>query len=139
MAGKSTYRTRAQEELISYLKASPGRHHTAAEIKEYFSGQDRPIGTATIYRQLERFVEEGSIRKYVLGPGDCACYAYVPDQQCASHFHCKCESCGRLIHLDCDELREIRAHLLEHHGFSWDTGKTVFYGVCDWCRQAEDL
>ena len=136
MANKTTYRTRAQEELLAFLKTTPGRHHTAAGIKEHFAEQENPIGTAIIYRQLERFVQEGYVRKYVVGPGECACYAYVEDQQCASHFHCKCEVCGKLIHLDCDELREIRTHLLEDHGFAWDTTKTVFYGICDQCRKA---
>ena len=136
MTHKTTYRTRAQEELLSFLKTTPGQHHTAVEIKEHFAEQKNPISMATIYRQLEHFVHEGSVRKYVVGPGECACYAYVEDQQCESHFHCKCDVCGRLIHLDCDELREIQIHLLEHHGFAWDTGKTVFYGICDQCRKA---
>ncbi len=136
MAGKTTYRTRAQEELLTFLKATPGQHHTAAEIKEYFAEQENPIGTATIYRQLERFVSDGSVHKYVVGPGECACYAYVEEQQCTPHFHCKCDVCGKLIHLDCDELREMETHLLERHGFAWNTGKTVFYGICDQCRKA---
>lgn len=136
MAVRTGYRTRAQEELLRFLQATPGQHHTAAEIREHFDRQEKPIGTATIYRQLERFVEEGRIRKYILGPGESACYSYSEDQQCVSHFHCKCEACGRLIHMDCDELREIQTHLLERHGFAWDTGKTVFYGVCDQCRKA---
>ncbi len=136
MASRTTYRTRAQEELLTFLKTRPGRHHTAAEIKEHFAEQEKPIGTATIYRQLERFVEEGCVCKYLVGPGECACYAYVEEQQCASHFHCRCDVCGKLIHLDCDELREIQGHLLSRHGFAWDAGKTVFYGVCDQCRKA---
>ncbi len=136
MGHRTTYRTRAQEELLTYLKATPGQHHTAAELKEHFDRQETPIGTATIYRQLERFVLEGSVRKYIVGPGECACYAYVEESGCKPHFHCKCEVCGRLIHLDCDELREIRTHLLEDHGFAWDTTKTVFYGICDQCRKA---
>ena len=135
MAGRSPYRTRAQEDLLSFLKSSAGKHFTAAQIKEHFEEQDKPIGTATIYRQLERFTEEGSIRKYIIGPGESACYAFVPDQQCASHFHCKCEVCGRLIHLDCDELQGIREHLQEHHGFELNAGKTVFYGICDQCNR----
>lgn len=136
MGHRTTYRTRAQEELLTYLKANPGQHYTAAELKEHFDGQETPISTATIYRQLERFVQDGSVRKYIVGPGECACYAYVGESDCEPHFHCKCEACGRLIHLDCEELREIRSHLLEHHGFAWDTGKTVFYGTCDQCRKA---
>ncbi len=137
MAGKTGYRTRAQEELLAYLKATPGVHHTAAELKEHFTGEGTPIGTATIYRQLERFVDEGHIQKYFIGAGESACYAFVDSTPaCSSHFHCKCERCGCLIHLDCDELRDIRTHLLEHHGFAWDTGRTVFYGLCDRCREA---
>ena len=138
MSVKTTYRTRAQDELLSYLKSSPGKHHTAAEIRDFFSRGEKPIGTATIYRQLERFVDEGKIRKYILGPGDSACYAYVPDEHCSSHFHCRCDQCGRLIHLDCEELREIQAHLLGRHGFLWNTGKTVFYGLCDQCRLEQE-
>ena len=80
-------------------------------------------------------MEEGSIQKYSLGPGDSACYAYVENPQCAAHSHCKCEVCGRLIHLDCEELREIRHHLMDHHGFAWNAGKTVFYGICEQCRK----
>ena len=136
MAARTPYRTRAQEELLSLLKAEPGRHYTAAELKEHFAAENRPIGTATIYRQLERFVEDGSVRKYILGPGECACYAYAEDRQDSARFHCICEACGKLIHMDCGEFREIQAHLLEHHGFTWDAGKTVFYGICEQCRNS---
>ena len=136
MAGRTTYRTRAREDVLNYLKTAPGKHFTAAEIRDHFAAENNPIGTATIYRQLEKFVEDGIVRKFILGPGECACYAFAEDRQCGSHFHCKCEVCGKLIHMDCDELREIQTHLLECHGFIWDTGKTVFYGVCDQCRDA---
>ena len=136
MAEKTLYRTRAQKSLLDYLKVTPGIHHTAAEIKAYFDAQQQPIGTATIYRQLERFVEDGCIQKYTLGPGDCACYTFSGDQLPGTHFHCKCEVCGRIIHLDCDELRELNEHLQKEHGFSWDFGRTVFYGICDQCQKA---
>jgi len=136
MAGRTTYRTKHQEQILDYLKSSRGQHHTAAQIKEHFDAEHQSIGTATIYRQLERFVEEGMVRKYLLETGDSACYEYVDAKlECASHFHCKCEQCGRLIHMDCHELQDIREHLLEHHGFAWNAGKTVFYGICDQCRE----
>ena len=76
MTTKAPYRTRQQRELLQYLRATPGMHHTAAEIHEHFNGGERPIGMATIYRQLERFVDEGIVRKYVLETGDGACYEY---------------------------------------------------------------
>ena len=133
---KAPYRTRQQEELLQYLRATPGRHHTAAQIREHFAAGEKAIGTTTIYRQLEKLVDEGTVRKYVLGTGDGACYEYVESADaCAGHFHCKCEKCGRLIHLDIGALREIHGHLQRDCGFSWDAGRTVFYGICDQCQK----
>ena len=135
MTVKAPYRTRQQVELIKYLRATPGQHYTAAQLREHFASGQKTIGATTIYRQLEKLEAEGVVRKYALGTGDSACYEYVEQRDaCAAHFHCKCEKCGRLIHLDCPELQEIRGHLKSAHGFSWDTGRTVFYGVCDQCR-----
>ena len=135
--GRTGYKTRAQEELFAYFRETPGVHHTANELKAYFAHKGTPIGTATIYRQLERFVEEGRIHKYFMGTGESACYALEETAEaCSSHFHCKCELCGSLIHLECEEMKEMQEHLLDHHGFAWNPGKTVFYGLCDQCRKA---
>ena len=135
MTGKTGYRTKQQEELIAFLKETAGEHHTVAQIREYFDSRSEPIGTTTIYRQLEKLVETGVACKYSMETGEGACYGYAPEA-CATHFHCKCDRCGRLIHLDCDELDEVRSHLLSHHGFQWDTRRTVLYGICDQCRKA---
>ena len=49
--------------------------------------------------------------------------------------HLKCEKCGKLLHLQCDMLEHIDAHLEEDHGFLLDTKRTVFYGICGDCRR----
>ena len=141
MADRAEYHTRQRKELMEYLKSSGTRHLTAAEIKAHLDESGAPIGLATVYRQMDRLVQQGQVRRYSLETGDSACYEYVGESDaagCAEHFHCKCERCGRLIHMDCDELQAIRAHLLEHHGFSWNSGKTVFYGLCAECRAAAE-
>ena len=136
---KGGYRTRQQDELLDYLRENPGAHHTAAQIRAHFTDREQSIGTATIYRQLERFVEDGTVRKYQLGSRGSACYEYVAQSEtCAQHFHCKCEICGRLIHLNCDQLQGLREHLLQSHGFAWNSGKTVFYGLCEPCRKRRE-
>ena len=134
MTEKGKYHTRHQAEILQYLQSTRGMHHTAAQIKDHFAGEQKNIGTATIYRQLERMVEEGSVRRYLLETGDSACYEYVGESPaCSNHFHCKCEQCGRLIHLHCNELEAIGAHLNEHHGFRLNPMRTVFYGLCESC------
>jgi Fur family ferric uptake transcriptional regulator len=42
-----------------------------------------------------------------------------------------------MIHLQCDYLDEMTAHLLEHHQFSMDKFKTVIYGLCTQCEAAK--
>lgn len=137
MAIKAQYRTKQREELVSYLKSIPGRHFTAADIVRYFSGRGTAIGTATVYRQLERMVEEGLVNKYIIDESSSACFEYIAPEENCYHprcYHCKCEKCGRLIHLECSEITELEEHLSEHHGFRIDPMRTVFYGICADCR-----
>ena len=135
---KGSYRTRQQAELLRYLEQTAGEHRTAAEIWAHFAKSPKPIGMATIYRHLDSLVAEGVVRRYQMDSGDRACFQFVQEQgHCACHFHCKCEACGALLHMDCDELREIGDHLLARHGFLWNAGKTVFYGLCAACREKE--
>ncbi|MDR2176482.1 MAG: transcriptional repressor [Treponema sp.] len=131
------YRTRQGEDILSYIRSLDGRHVTVSGIARHFAGRDGSIGQTTIYRHLERLAAEGTIRKYALGDGKSACYQYVDDKAaCREHFHLVCERCGALIHVDCDLLEEIRAHLLCEHTFRVDTLKTVFYGTCGGCLSA---
>lgn len=134
---RESYRTRQQEELRRILEKTPGRHYTVAQLRTLLMESGQPIGTTTIYRQLDKLVEDGVVQKYLLETGDSACYAFIGEhEECASHFHCKCEECGQLIHMDCEELAAIQKHILDHHGFCWNMGRTIFYGICDQCRKA---
>ena len=134
------YKTKQRDRLISYLETVPGQHITAFDVCEAFRQDGAPIGQSTVYRQLESLVGEGILNKYIIDEKSPACFEYV---RSASHqgpgtcFHCKCEKCGRLIHLHCEELEEIRNHLLGEHGFRLNPRRTVFYGICEACQQAE--
>lgn len=133
---KSTYRTKQKTELTDYLKEKSGEHITANEICEHFRSQGNPIGLTTVYRHLERLVEEGLVNKYIVDKNSPACFEFVTkDAHTHDHicFHCKCEKCGKLIHLHCEELEKISVHLSEEHNFLLNPLRTVFYGVCEDC------
>jgi Fur family ferric uptake transcriptional regulator len=49
----------------------------------------------------------------------------------------KCEQCGKLIHLNCDEINAFFEHVSEEHGFVLDPKRTVFYGICNECNSKE--
>ncbi|MCR4946735.1 MAG: transcriptional repressor [Lachnospiraceae bacterium] len=136
MNQKAKYRTKQHRLLIEYLQTVPGMHITANDVCAYFEERGAGISKATIYRQLEGLVDEGIINKYIVDGSSPACFEYVGAHAHADKdicFHCKCEKCGKLIHLHCDELEEIQAHLYEKHRFKMDPVRTVFYGLCEQC------
>lgn len=132
---RTSYKTKQQDLLVSYLKTTQGRHFTVDDVRLYFEGTDISIGVATIYRRLEKLVSEGVVQKYFLGEQSAACFEYTGGDCNASgnHFHLKCEKCGKLVHLETDDLKEVCSQLKQEHGFSLDSAKTVLYGVCSEC------
>lgn len=141
MSIRSQYKTKQLEEIMLYLESVKGTHITAADICGHFRNKGIPIGTATVYRHLEKMVANGIVRKHIIDENSSACYEYVGEENVCrrqSCFHCKCEKCGSLIHVCCDELAQIQQHMLSDHGFEINSLRTVFYGLCDKCRNSSD-
>ena len=141
MEKKAPYKTRQQDLLLSYLKSIKGQHFTVEDVKEHFANKNSPIGVATIYRHLEKLISGGLVNKYIVDETSAACFEYIGSDSCQKtvpHFHLKCNVCGSLIHLECEELEQIRAHLKSSHNFELDSFKTVFYGTCSACQANGD-
>ena len=137
MGAKGPYQTKQLTQLTEYLKRFEGQHVTAAEICEGLQKQGVSIGTATVYRNLERLVSQGVAAKYTVENTHSACFEYLGEGHRERHtpcVHCKCEACGTLIHLNCHILEDISEHVLSAHGFALNPTRTVFYGVCEACR-----
>lgn len=141
MTNRGNYKTRQRDELLEYLQTLEGHHFNVCDIHDHFRARGRNIGTTTIYRQLDRLVDEGLVTKYILEPGSPACFEYVPPSRHLNGgicFHLRCEICGRLIHMQCEELSDITRHILADHNFRVDPMRTVFYGICEECLKDGD-
>ena len=77
MSEKAQYRTRQITELENYLCSMEGKHVTVSDICKYFKSQGISIGTTTVYRQLDRMVEQGLVAKYVVDGTSSACFEYL--------------------------------------------------------------
>lgn len=133
---KAKYKTRQSEKIREFLKANPRKHFTAYDVCDYFKEKGEAIGTTTVYRQLDALVKEGTIKKYVFEENSSACFEYVEEHDAEHHctcYHLKCTECGKLIHLNCEEIGMFERHIAEHHGFKIDSVRTVFYGLCADC------
>jgi len=132
----STYTTKQGQAIFAHLKSQEGKHLTAARITEHFADGETAIGRTTVYRHLDKLVRNGMIRKYLFDENVGACFQYVSENSGAEeHFHLKCETCGKLIHVNCDEMPCVEKGILANYEFEVDVGKTVFYGKCGACSR----
>ena len=130
------YKTKQRESIVEFLKENSGKHITADEIMEHFKIVGNPIGKSTVYRCLDSLLLENIIRKYAVSEREGACYQYIDNHdECVNHYHMKCISCGKLFHLECEEVSELEEHILKHHSFQIDICKTILYGYCKNCMK----
>ncbi len=132
MKQKSSYITKQGEAILGYLASLEGTHVTVDQIASHFEGREGGVGLTTIYRHLDKLVQSGKVRKYIIDGVSSACYQYVKETN-PEHFHLKCDICGSLQHLKCDTLEGLTGHILEEHNFKINSTKTVFYGRCKNC------
>jgi Fur family ferric uptake transcriptional regulator len=132
----SNYTTKQGEAILSYIASLEGDHVTVEQLAKHFDGSGTSIGLTTIYRNLDKLLSSGKIRKFVIDGISGACYQYVGEQfSGGEHFHLKCEICREVYHLQCGAIEEISSHVAEEHAFQINPIKTVFYGICDKCRE----
>lgn len=129
-----SYNTKQREILLDYFKNHAGVHVSAREAYAYLKEQGLSIGQSTVYRRIEALVEEGFINKYIIDKNSSACFEYAGEHDMGNIcFHCKCDICGKLIHLKCETLINISEHLLNEHSFTLNPKRTVLYGRCEEC------
>lgn len=133
------YKTRQKQAILEFLKKNKDNHVTVNDISVYLENNNCHVGVTTIYRYLDKLLEQGVVRKYTVDNSTSACFQYVEsDENCHEHFHLKCEICGRLIHLNCNHISEMCKHIFNDHGFKPDMMRTVFYGICSVCAGKQE-
>lgn len=126
------YKTQQKEAILEYIMSLDGEHFTVNSIVEHFC---RNIGVSTVYRFVNKLVEEGLVCKYHIDKAS-ACFQYTGGRA-GLVFHMKCENCGKILHFQCDDVDKLYAHLLSEHGFKVNNYKSVFYGCCNECKSME--
>ncbi len=135
MTGSKGYQTRQRSLILSYLASNRDRHITAEDIINHFCAKGTRIGKSTVYRYLNLLLERGVIRKYLRGDGPTACYRYIEGEQIETLIcHLKCERCGKVEDVPCEEIKEVMSFFKKKSAFKLDLNHTVFYGQCADCK-----
>ena len=130
------YNTRTRQLILDYLINNRQHAVSASNILEHLEAEGASPNPTTVYRYLDKLAGEQRIMKYVADKGEKAVFQYVDEERhCREHLHLKCVQCGRIYHLDCHFMDEVRAHLMAEHGFTLQCEGSVLYGLCRHCAQ----
>jgi Fe2+ or Zn2+ uptake regulation protein len=88
----------------------------------------KDIDQATVYRNLDLFVQEGLAKRYHLDSPE-AVYEY----QEHAHHHAVCSNCGKIAHLDLPEEKILSLFPAEST-FRPNGMDITIYGECSACR-----
>lgn len=107
-------------------------HPTAQEVLEEVQKQCPRISRGTVYRNLNRLVEEGALAR-IFFPGSPDRF----DTDTSPHNHVRCSHCGRIFNLASDRMGEIDRKIEQETGFTIETHSISFEGICPRCRQGK--
>ena len=123
-----SYNTRQKDLIMNTIKNQKNEF----TIKDIYNKIKENVGLTTIYRLVDKLVQEGRLNKYITNT-NITYYQYL--EQCSeeNHFYLKCEMCGNLIHIDCDCIGDLFNHILDEHKFKPSKDHIIINGICNNC------
>jgi len=131
----ATYITKQQKAVLECIAGHQEECVSANELLDELRASGESVGMATVYRQLEKLEKQGHIHKVMTEEG--AFYRFCEHDESGDCFLLKCEKCGKIEHIDCEKLSPLYAHLEQEHHFAINPHRTMLYGECAQCREAE--
>jgi Fur family transcriptional regulator, ferric uptake regulator len=123
-----------QRDLVAQIVLLADDHLSVDGIQRRLRDQNESVGTATVYRTLEKLVESGLVRAHDFGEGF---KRYEPMPAQTDHEHLICERCGRVVEFQNERLERMLPIIADEHGFQHARHRVEIYGVCRECRQRE--
>ena len=132
------YSTISHIKIMKYLQDNVDRLVTVSDIEDYLKAEGIAVNNSTIYRFLNKLSDSGELLKHNKSGNAMSEFQYVgsDSHDCHEHLHLHCIKCGRIIHLECSFMNDIRTHIMNHHGFTIECENSVLYGVCENCKGA---
>jgi Fe2+ or Zn2+ uptake regulation protein len=124
-------RTPQREAILRVLQGSD-RPLTVDEICRAMDQQSS--GLPTVYRNLERFVQEGWAESIL---GQDQVMRFVRCHSAHHHHHLSCERCGRMVEVEICGIEPSLAVMEATSGFRVTRHKLNVFGICPSCQAAK--
>lgn len=113
-----------QKQAVLAAVLNMKNHPTAEEVYGEVKKENDSVGIATVYRNLNSFVEKGQISKVAV--------QNAPDRfdfRLDKHQHLLCDTCGKVCDVDADVRIDIKEKDIDITSY-----QIFFSGVCSNCR-----
>ena len=118
-----------QREAILKVLQTADRPLTVEEI--WARMEKRRSGIPTVYRNLERFVQEAWAESLL---GQDQVMRFVLCRSADHHHHLSCESCGRMVEVDECGIEASLASMEKRSGYRITRHQLNLFGICPACR-----
>lgn len=128
--GEQTERQTAQRNLVFHIVADRCDHPTAQDVFEQARGSMPAISLGTVYRNLQRLVNQGRLIESKNG--------HKPARYEARrhrHYHIHCTQCGSLEDVSVPYQEELDRKVARQLHYQLDEHRLEFYGICPTCQQ----
>lgn len=131
------YKTEQRRLLLSFFSENSGEAFSVEQILSALAPTAQ-ISRSSIYRNLDKMVQEGLLRKTLSNHGRKTLYGYADCRQHCDRIHLQCGKCGRVFHMEnaSDEAR--LKSVLGKSGFRLDEHAAVLTGTCKDCDLKPD-
>ena len=124
------YNTKQKDKILDIIKKE--KHEFT--IKDIYSKLENEIGLTTIYRLVDKLIEENVLSKNI-GKDNITYYQYLEKCDHEDHFYLKCEKCKEMIHIDCKCIEELTNHIEKEHKFKPSHEHIIINGLCKKCSK----
>lgn len=126
-------RVTRQGSAIDAVLAECTEFRTAQDLHDELRRRQQPVGLTTVYRQLRKLADAGSVDVVTRPDGEAAyrlCGPATSARPDAHHHHLVCRVCGRTVEVDSPEVEAWTEHLARAAGFRNVTHTVEIFGEC---------
>jgi Fur family ferric uptake transcriptional regulator len=105
-------------------------HLTSHQVYEEIRGRLPALNQSTVYRALDRLVENGKVSVSDMGTGS-AVYELLTD---GFHHHLVCQKCSRVITIGHEDVCQFFSVIQQKNHFKIITNHLILFGICANCE-----
>ena len=131
---KRGFRLTPQREMVLSVMHQIEGFATAEEIHALVQERSSSVDISTVYRTLELLQEFQLVSSVELDDG---LRHYELLGLHGPHLHLVCQSCGKLLAVDLEEIQPFTDYLDATYGFQAELDNVTVPGLCQECRAAQ--